>query len=61
MKKEFQVKYHIRITHMKEESKDIILLQIIIFIWKEIIKEDNWNNVFLKLENRLNNFIRIFK
>ncbi|MFL0194043.1 class I SAM-dependent methyltransferase [Clostridium sp. WILCCON 0269] len=23
--------------------------------WKEIIKEDNWNNVFLNLENRLNN------
>lgn len=22
--------------------------------WKEIIKEDNWNNVFLNLENRLN-------
>lgn len=23
--------------------------------WKEIIKEDNWNNVFLNLENRINN------
>lgn len=23
--------------------------------WKEITKEDNWNNVFLNLENRLNN------
>lgn len=23
--------------------------------WKQIIKEDNWNNVFFNLENRLNN------